>query len=47
MGGDGQLFAGKVELVTEDNQRWSARLAYAKVNLKISQLIKRFLIRIH
>ncbi|HBQ7654371.1 capsule assembly Wzi family protein [Klebsiella sp. CN_Kp105] len=32
MGGDGQLIAGKVELITEDNQRWSTRLVYAKVN---------------
>jgi hypothetical protein len=32
MGGDGQLLAAKTELVTEDNQRWSIRLAYAKVN---------------
>jgi hypothetical protein len=39
--------AGKVELVTEDNQRWSTRLVYAKVNPKISQLIRHFLMRIH
>lgn len=32
MGGDGRLLSGKVELVTEDNQRWSTRLMYAKVN---------------
>jgi hypothetical protein len=47
MGGDGQLFAGKVELITEDNQRWSTRLVYAKVNPKINQLIKHSLIQIH
>ena len=32
MGGDGQLLAGKVELITESNQRWSTRLVFAKVN---------------
>lgn len=42
MGGDGQLYAGKVELVTEDNQRWSARLAYAKVNPKSQSINKAF-----
>ena len=42
MGGDGQLFAGKVELVTEDNQRWSARLAYAKVNPENQSINKAF-----
>lgn len=31
-GGDGRLYAGKVELVTEENPRWSARLVYAEVN---------------
>ena len=42
MGGDGQLFAGKVELVTENNQRWSARLAYAKVNPENQSINKAF-----
>ena len=42
MGGDGQLYAGKVELVTEDNQRWSARLAYAKVNPRSQSINKAF-----
>nr|WP_323809117.1 hypothetical protein [Klebsiella pneumoniae] len=28
MGGDGQLVAGKVELITEDNQRWSTRSGF-------------------
>jgi len=32
IGGDGQLFAAKMELVTPENQRWSARVVYAKVN---------------
>ncbi len=32
MGGDGQLIAGRLELITDDNQRWSTRLVYAKVN---------------
>ncbi|MFC6378013.1 capsule assembly Wzi family protein [Tatumella terrea] len=32
MGGDGRLLAAKTELVTEDNQRWSLRMFYAKVN---------------
>lgn len=32
IGGDGQLLAAKTEWVTEDNQRWSVRIAYAKVN---------------
>ena len=30
MGGDGQLVAGRVELITEDNQRWSTRLVYQR-----------------
>ena len=42
MGGDGQLIASKVELVTEDNQRWSARLAYAKVNPRNQRINKAF-----
>lgn len=42
MGGDGQLFAGKVELVTEENQRWSAHLVYAKVNPKNQTINKAF-----
>lgn len=42
MGGDGQLFAGKVELVTEDNQRWSTRLVYAKVNPDNQSINKSF-----
>ncbi len=42
MGGDGQLFAGKVELITENNQRWSTRLAYAKVNPKDQSINKAF-----
>ena len=40
MGGDGQLFAGKIEIITEDNQRWSTRLVYAKVNPE-NQLINK------
>lgn len=32
LGGDGRLIAVKTELVTEENQRWSARLFWAKVN---------------
>lgn len=32
IGGDGRLLATKAELVTEDNQRWSVRMFYAKVN---------------
>ncbi len=42
MGGDGQLFAGKVELITEDNQRWSTRLVYAKVNPENQPINKAF-----
>lgn len=36
------MFAGKVELVTEDNQRWSTRLVYAKVNPKDQSINKAF-----
>ncbi len=32
LGGDGRMLVGKTELVTEDNQRWSARLFWAEVN---------------
>ncbi|MCL9667443.1 capsule assembly Wzi family protein [Rosenbergiella epipactidis] len=32
LGGDGRMLVGKTELVTEDNQRWNARLFWAKVN---------------
>lgn len=32
IGGDGQLVATKLEFVTENNNRWSSRLMYAKVN---------------
>ena len=42
MGGDGQLLAGKVEFVTEDNQRWSARIAYVKVNPNNQSINKAF-----
>ncbi|QHW96586.1 capsule assembly Wzi family protein [Klebsiella variicola] len=42
MGGDGQLIAGKVELITEDNQRWSTRLVYAKVNPENQSINKAF-----
>ena len=42
MGGDGRLLAGKIELVTEDNQRWSTRLVYAKVNPKDQRINKAF-----
>ncbi|PLL18869.1 capsule assembly Wzi family protein, partial [Klebsiella michiganensis] len=42
IGGDGQLYAGKIELVMEDNQRWSARLAYAKVNPRSQKINKAF-----
>ncbi|WP_369071377.1 capsule assembly Wzi family protein [Klebsiella quasipneumoniae] len=42
MGGDGQLVAGKVELITEDNQRWSTRLVYAKVNPENQSINKAF-----
>lgn len=42
VGGDGQLFAGKVELITEDNQRWSTRLVYAKVNPENQSINKAF-----
>lgn len=42
MGGDGRLYAGKVELVTEENQRWSARLVYAEVNPKNQRINKAF-----
>ncbi|HAO0395733.1 TPA: capsule assembly Wzi family protein [Escherichia coli] len=31
-GGDGKLYAGRAELITENNQRWGTRLVYAKVN---------------
>lgn len=41
-GGDGQLLAGKVEFVTEDNQRWSARIAYVKVNPNNQSINKAF-----
>ncbi|MBZ7673423.1 capsule assembly Wzi family protein [Klebsiella grimontii] len=42
MGGDGRLYAGKVELITEENQRWSARLVYAEVNPKNQRINKAF-----
>jgi hypothetical protein len=42
MGGDGQLLAAKTELVTEDNQRWSIRVAYAKVNPENQVINKAF-----
>lgn len=42
MGGDGQLIAGKIELITEDNQRWSTRLVYAKVNPENQSINKAF-----
>ncbi|EHQ8971440.1 MULTISPECIES: capsule assembly Wzi family protein [Enterobacteriaceae] len=42
MGGDGQLYAGKIELVTEENQRWSMRLVYAKVNSQSQRINKAF-----
>ncbi len=42
MGGDGQLVAGKVELITEDNQRWSTRIVYAKVNPENQSINKAF-----
>lgn len=42
MGGDGRLLAGKIELVTEDNQRWSTRLVYAKVNPREQRINKAF-----
>ncbi|TDN51523.1 capsule assembly Wzi family protein [Scandinavium goeteborgense] len=32
IGGDGQLLAAKVELATLDNQRFSSRIVYARVN---------------
>lgn len=46
MGGDGQLIAGRVELITEDNQRWSTRLVYAKVNPENQSINKAFPMRI-
>ena len=42
MGGDGQLIAGKIELITEDNQHWSTRLVYAKVNPENQSINKAF-----
>ncbi len=42
MGGDGQLITGKIELITEDNQRWSTRLVYAKVNPENQSINKAF-----
>ncbi|EPY1263430.1 capsule assembly Wzi family protein, partial [Klebsiella pneumoniae] len=42
MGGDGQLIAGKIELITEDNERWSTRLVYAKVNPENQPINKAF-----
>ena len=32
----------RLSWITEDNQRWSTRLVYAKVNPKINQLTKHF-----
>lgn len=40
MGGDGQLVAGKVELITEDNQRWSTRPFTPKLTRRISRSTK-------
>ena len=42
MGGDGRLYAGKAELVTEEERRWSARLIYAEVNPKNQRINKAF-----
>ncbi|KAB7895190.1 capsule assembly Wzi family protein [Rouxiella sp. S1S-2] len=42
MGGDGRLLAAKTELVTEDNQRWSVRVAYVKVNPENEQINSAF-----
>lgn len=42
MGGYGRLYAGKVELVTEEDRRWSARLIYAEVNPKNQRINKAF-----
>jgi hypothetical protein len=46
MGGDGQLIAGKVELITEDNQRWSTRWYTPRLTLRISRSTKHSLMRI-
>lgn len=42
IGGDGRLLAGKVELATEDSQRWSARLVYARVNPESADINRAF-----
>jgi hypothetical protein len=42
MGGDGRLYAGKAELVTEEERRWSARLIYAEVTPKNQRINKAF-----
>lgn len=42
IGGDGRLLAGKVELATEDSQRWSARLVYARVNPESQEINQAF-----
>ncbi|RXX74678.1 capsule assembly Wzi family protein, partial [Klebsiella pneumoniae] len=42
MGGDGQLVARKVELITEDNQHWSTQIVYAKVNPENQSINKAF-----
>lgn len=41
-GGDAQLYAGRIERVSENNQRWSARLIYAKVNPESQPINKVF-----
>lgn len=42
IGGDGRLFASKAELVTEDDQRWSVRVFYAKVNPENQRINRAF-----
>ncbi|MBS0876908.1 capsule assembly Wzi family protein [Tatumella sp. JGM100] len=42
LGGDGRLLAAKTELVTEDNQRWSVRMFYARVNPENQRINRAF-----
>ncbi|MWP21088.1 capsule assembly Wzi family protein, partial [Escherichia coli] len=41
-GGDGQLYAARIERVSKNNQRWNIRLIYAKVNPESQSINKVF-----